>query len=141
MKNFFTYSVVLLLTVSNLFAQSSVDPYQTIQAENFDDQNGIKSIFETQIGAVSGNSQPYTFTFETSPNTLEIGNYTINKSIKINKNAFNTHLEAYLDNENCILPAEYFNLNLIDDDCALSTEDCNTFFTTYPTLNNYVSSK
>ncbi|MEM8967854.1 MAG: carbohydrate-binding protein, partial [Bacteroidota bacterium] len=42
MKNFFTYSVVLLLTVSNLFAQSSVNPYQTIQAENFDDQNGIK---------------------------------------------------------------------------------------------------
>ncbi len=120
---------------------SVVNEYGEEISTTEDNQNGIKSIFETQIGAVSGNPQPYAFTFETAPNTLEIGNYTINKSIKINTDAFNTHLEAYLGNENCILPSEYFNLNLVDDDCALTTEDCNTFFTTYPNLNNYVSTK
>ncbi|MEM9674182.1 MAG: carbohydrate-binding protein [Bacteroidota bacterium] len=33
---------VFLFATNSLFAQSSVNPYQTIQAENFDDQNGVK---------------------------------------------------------------------------------------------------
>ena len=120
---------------------SVVNEYGEEISTTEDAQGNIQSIFETQIGSVNGNTQPYTFTFETSPNTLQIGNYIINKSIKINTEAFNTNLEAYLNNDNCILPPEYFNLNLIDEDCALTTEDCNTFFTSYPTLSNYVSTR
>ncbi|WP_452601292.1 3-coathanger stack domain-containing protein [Pontimicrobium sp. MEBiC06410] len=120
---------------------SLVNEYGQEISTTEDDQGVFKSIFETQIGSINGNTQPYTFSFETSPNTLQIGNYTINKSIKINTEAFNTNLQAYLNDANCILPPEYFSLNLIDNDCALTTEDCNTFFVTYPTLNSYVNTR
>ncbi|WP_299883450.1 RHS repeat-associated core domain-containing protein [uncultured Lacinutrix sp.] len=83
--------------------------------------------FTTQLGTITNTAGSIqTLEFTTNSGALSIGNYTINKTITINEEALNTYVESYM-NSACILPLDYFNLNLIDNDCVLSPEDCESF--------------
>ncbi|WP_298892938.1 hypothetical protein [uncultured Psychroserpens sp.] len=102
--------------------------------EPIDLGNPNLSVFNQTIGDTGSATN---VNFQTSANPLSVGNYNISKSIKVNEEAYNASLDTYMASD-CILPLDYFTLQLVDDDCAL---DCDAFFTQYPTLTSYLTTR
>ncbi len=105
--------------------------------------NEVSSFTET-IGSVdfSNPTTPsiYYKTFSNEPNELNIGNYTINKVLTVNEGALEQYLSDYM-NSSCVLPPEYFELNLVEDNCLQTYEDCEAFKLQYPEVQDYIDAR
>lgn len=55
---------------------------------------------------------------------LKTGQYRVSKSLNIDYEHLESELEDYLNNQNCVLPYEAFNIGLFIDPCNLTCDDC-----------------
>ncbi|WP_422106244.1 hypothetical protein [Winogradskyella sp.] len=87
----------------------------------------INQIIGTPSIANATDISEFEISFETAAGALSVGNYTINKEILINEAAYNQYLADYMESD-CILPLDYFTINIIDEDCVTTAEDCNAIY-------------
>jgi len=77
----------------------------------------------------SGVASPVTITktYTAPQNTLDVGNYNLQKIIKVNEAAVEAYWQDYMSDENCIHPQDYFTLQFQEDICVSSFDECEGF--------------